>query len=185
MFNFKRKTIVKDRDLAFIDIEMTGLELDHEVIEVAVVRVSGYNFSVIDEWETKIKPRHIEKADPEALKLNGYNEKGWKDAMDLESAMKIFLEKTDEAVLVGHGLPIDWYHIYKSLAEFKLKPTFYYKGLDTFGLAWQKLRNLPDAKFKSFSLGELSKYFNIEPEKPHSALDDAKTTYKVFLCLTK
>ncbi len=176
-----KKFPVKDLDFSFIDTETTGPEPHHELTEIAVVKVSSYNFSVLDEWEAKIKPRHIELADPEALKISHYSEEDWAEAMDLESALKIFLEKTDKTILVGHNLLFDWFYINKSLAEYGLQPTFYYKGLDTFSLGWQKVRHLPD--IQHLSLSEMARHFGIVQEKAHSALNDAQTTYKVFLKL--
>ena len=175
------KHIIKDLDLAFIDTELTGVDLYHELIEIAVVRVSPGDFKVIDEWETKIKPRYIELGDSKALSIAHYNENDWKDAMDVEEALKIFLEKTAGTMIVGHNILYDWYFIHKALNKFDLQPTFLYKGLDTVSLAWQKLRHLPN--FQSFSLRELCEYFDVKQEKPHSALDDARTAYKVFLKL--
>lgn len=183
MTNDMKKLPVKDFDLSFIDTETTGLGLNHELIEIAVIKVSSYNFSILEEWEAKIKPKHIELAEPEALKINHYNEEGWQNALDLESVMKIFLEKTANTILVGHNLTFDWFHIHKALAECNLQPTFHYKGLDTFSLGWQKLRHLPN--IRKISLFETANYFNIKQEKPHSALDDAMTTYKVFLKLVE
>ena len=139
MIEEKRKSY-RDFDLAFVDAEMTGVALDHELLEIAVIRVNPFNFSIMEEWETKIKPFRLDNADPEALKINGYNEEGWEDAMSEEEAMKKFLEKTDGTMLVGHCIVMDWYYIYKALLRYKLSPTFFYKSLDTFALAWQKLR---------------------------------------------
>ncbi len=176
-----KKIPVKDFDFSFIDTETTGPEPHHELIELAVIKVSSYNFSILDEWEIKIKPRHIELADPEALKINHYSEEEWRQAIDLEKALKIFLEKTANTILVGHSLLFDWFYINKALAEYKLQPTFYYKGLDTFSLGWQKLRHLPN--LQNLSLSKMADHFSIVQEKPHSALDDARTAYKVFLKL--
>lgn len=176
-----KKLPVKDFDFSFIDSETSGPEPHHELIELGVIKVSSCNFSILDEWEVKIKPQHIELADPEALKINHYNEEEWREAMDLEEVLKIFLEKTGKTILVGHNLLFDWFYINKSLAEYNFQPTFYYKGLDTFSLGWQKLRHLPN--FLNLSLSEMANYFGITQEKPHSALDDARTTYKVFLKL--
>lgn len=172
---------VKDFDFSFLDTETTGTEPHHELLEIAVIKVSSYNFSILDEWETKIKPRHLELADPESLKICHYNEEEWREAMDLEKALKIFLEKVDKTILVGHNLLFDWFYINKALAECGLQPTFYYKGLDTFSLGWQKLRHLPN--FQKLSLSEMANHFGIDRLKPHSALDDARATYKVFLKL--
>ncbi|MBI3638504.1 3'-5' exonuclease [Candidatus Wolfebacteria bacterium] len=173
----------RDRDLVFVDTETTGMELNHEIIEIGLVRVSGYNFSVLEELEIKIKPRRLEIADQESLRIAHYSEEDWKDAKEPEDALKIFLQKTEGAILAGHNLLFDWYYINKALAEYNLKPTFWYKGLDTVSLAWQKLRQNPG--IKSFGLKELAAYFEIEQEKPHSALDDAKTAYRVFMKLSK
>lgn len=176
-----KKTPIKDLDFCFIDTETTGPEPQHELTEMAVIKVSSYNFSVLEEWQAKIKPRHIELADPEALKISHYSEEEWRDAMDLETALKIFLEKTANTILVGHNLIFDWFYITKALAEYNLQPTFYYKSLDTFSLGWQKLRQLPN--LQHISLSEMARHFDIVQEMPHSALDDARTTYKVFLKL--
>lgn len=173
----------KDFDLVFVDTETTGLNLNNELIEIGLVRASGFNFSVIEEWEVKIKPKRIELASPDALKINHYNEKDWETALDAEAAMKMFLEKAENSILVGHNLAFDWFYIHKALAEYNLKPTFWYKSLDTFCLAWEKLRNNPAIKY--LSLSELAGFFGINQEKPHSALDDAKTTYKLFLKLVE
>lgn len=180
-FNHNFKLNFKDLDLAFIDTETTGRGFDHELIEIALVRVSNYNFSIIHEWETKIKPKHIETAESESLKINGYNEADWVEALEIVDALKIFLEKAENTILVGHNLVFDWFYIHKALAENNLKPTFWYKGLDTISLAWMKLRN--DPSIKSLSFNELTSYFNIKPDKPHSAMDDARNTYKLFLKL--
>ena len=173
----------KDRDISFIDTELTGMEFKHELLEIGLVKVSSYNFSVIEEWEVKIKPKHLELADPESLKIAHYDEEKWKSALEPEEALKIFLQKTENTILAGHNILIDWFYIHKALGEYNLQPTFWYKGLDTVSLAWQKLRQEP--KIKSFSLRELAEYFGITQEKPHSALDDAKTAYKVFVKLSQ
>jgi len=180
-FKFMNKLNFRDFDLAFVDCEMTGRNFEHELIEIAVVRVSAFNFAVLDEWSAKIKPQHTENAEPEALKITGYNEKDWLDALDEETALKIFLEKTDKAILVGQNISNDLLFIYKALAKYNLKPTFWYKSIDTFTLAWQKLRDNQD--IKGLGLTELMGYFGLTRENAHSALDDAYTAYKVFLKL--
>lgn len=168
----------KDLDLAFVDTETTGRGLEHELIEIAVIRASGYNFSILDEWEAKIQPKKIELAEEGALKVNHYSGEAWKDAIPLEEAMKKFLEKTEKTILTAHNLNFDWYYIMKALEECGLKATFWFKGLDTISLAWMKLRQDPRIKF--LSVKELCRYFDINQEKPHSALDDARVTYQMF-----
>jgi len=171
----------KDFDLAFIDTETTGRGPQHELTEIAVVRASSFNFAILEEWVAKIKPEHLENAEAEALRITNYSEEAWRDALDEESALKIFLKKAEKTILVGQNLTFDWFYIHKALGKYNLQPTFWYKSLDTFTLAWQKLRN--DKKIKSLSLNDLVNYFDIARENPHSALDDARTAYKVFMKL--
>lgn len=170
-----------DFDLAFVDTETTGLAFSHEMIEIAVLRASNYDFSVLEEWEAKIQPKNIAIASPESLNIAHYSEKAWADAKPPEDVMREFLEKTKNTILVGHNLPFDWTHIHKALASYNLEPSFWYKGLDTVSLAWQALRG--EKKIRSFSLEELSDYFGIVQDNPHSALDDVRTTHRVFVKL--
>ncbi len=172
------RTPVKEFDLVFIDAEMTGREPHHELIEIAALRANSFNFEIIDAWETKIKPQHIENADPESLKVCGYSEEAWREAREPEEAMTIFLQKANNAMLVGHALNNDWFYINKTIAQYNLTPTFFFKGLDTFSLAWLKLRH--DPLIKIISLKELARYYGIEQNDPHRAMADARTTYEIF-----
>ena len=85
---------MKTHNLAFIDIETTGLNfLKHEIIEIGCV-VTTPNLEIIEEFELKIKPENIENADPVALKVNHYNSSDWEGAMSLEKAINILCKKT-------------------------------------------------------------------------------------------
>lgn len=177
----KKINDLRDFDLAIVDIETTGIKLKSEIIEIGLIKISPYNFSIIDEWEIKIKPQRLMDAEPEALKITGYNEKEWEAGVSEEEGIAAFLAKTENCILVGHNLSFDLMHLTQSIERNKMRPTFWYKSVDTFTLAWQKLRN--DPRIKSLSLDELARYFGISPEPPHRALNDCKTTYKVFLKL--
>ena len=85
---------MKKHNLAFIDIETTGLSpLKHEIIEIGCVLVSP-DLKVLEEFELKIKPENIEAADPLSLKINHYNERDWQKALTLGKAMKFFSKKS-------------------------------------------------------------------------------------------
>lgn len=179
----KEELIVDNLDLVFFDTETTGLNLAHELIEIGLVKVRAKTYEVISEKDIKIKPVHIETANPDALLINGYNAPEWAEAYDLKNGLIEFLKYTDGTMLVGHNLAFDWMHIKKSLEQCGLEANYYYKGLDTFSLAWQKLAST--GKFKRYSLKELAPYFGIDPGHAHRAIDDARTTYQVFLKLSK
>lgn len=175
---------IPEADLVFFDTETTGFDLDKELIEIGLVKVKAKTFEIIAEEDIKIKPTHIESADPDALEVVGYDAAEWeKDGVDLKTGLEKFLSYTGGTILVGHNIAFDWMHVKKSLEQCGLRPNYYYKGLDTFSLAWQKLIGKPE--FVHMSLSELSKYFGIEKGRAHRAIDDARTTYRVFMKLLK
>ncbi len=178
------KMKVSERDLVFFDTEMTGVALGQEILEIGFVKAKAGTFEVLAEGDIKILPKHIELAEPAALAINGYDEAEWaKEGVELKVGLEMFLSHTSEAILVGHNLPFDWMHFHKGLLDCGLEPNFFYKGFDTFPIAWSKLRD--DPKFIKFSLEELGTHFDIDRGRAHRAIDDARTPYQVFLALMK
>ena len=98
---------MKGHKFAFIDIETTGLNLlRHEIIEIGCV-ITTPDLELIEDFELKIKPKHIEDADPVALKVNHYDEENWQSAHSLKKAMEIFSEKVKDCIMVGHNVAFD------------------------------------------------------------------------------
>jgi len=58
-----------------------------------LVVINQKTLEIIDTLDIKVKPEHIETADEFALKINGYNETDWKDALTLKEAMSIYGQK--------------------------------------------------------------------------------------------
>lgn len=169
---------MKKHNLAFIDIETTGLSLGrHEIIEIGCV-ISTPEFKKIEEFEIKIKPEHIGNADPVALKVNHYNEKDWKDAISLKEALSFFLDKVKDCIMVGHNVSFDVSFLEYSFDKMGLVDTLHYHRLDTVSIAWAKLHKEPD--LEHFSLRELGERFDIKNEKAHSALPDARATFMLY-----
>ena len=112
-------TQIKKQNLVFVDIETTGLNPDiNEIISIGIVVVNQDwkdekipSFEVIEELELKIKPLHIENADPIALKVNKYNTLDWEGAYDLKEAMRVFSIKTKDAIMVAHNISFDYMFI--------------------------------------------------------------------------
>jgi DNA polymerase III epsilon subunit-like protein len=95
---------MRKHNLAFIDIETTGLNLiKHEIIEIGCV-ITTPDLEVIEEFELKIKPEHISNADKVALKINQYKEDLWEDALSLKEALSIFMSKVNNCIMVGHNV---------------------------------------------------------------------------------
>ena len=169
------------RDFCFFDLEATRLDLKAEIIEIGALRVEPKELKILKELELKIKPRKIEEADPEGLAISGYKEGDWQDGVDLETGIKTFLEFADGTILVANNLPFDWMWLQKAIEDLNLNPTYFFKGLDIFPLAWFNFKK--EAQLNNLSLKELANHFNIDMGKHHRAIDDARTAYNIFLKL--
>lgn len=170
-----------NKTLAFIDIETTGRDvLKHEVIEIGcvLVRDTGSGHEIKDEFEIKIKPEHIETAEPEALRVNGYNESEWLFATTLEQAIKTLAEKTKDAVMVAHNVGFDYSFLAVAFAKTEIENQMFYANLDTISLAVAKLGDNPAVK--RYTLRSLCEYFGIRNERAHTALADARATFEIY-----
>jgi DNA polymerase-3 subunit epsilon len=174
---------MRKHNLAFIDIECTGLDvLKHEIIEIGCV-ITTPKLKVIEKFELKMKPEHIENANPTALKIVHYDSKNWKSAYALEDAIKIFSKKVKDCIMVGQNVSFDSGFLEYAFAKLKLKNSMHYHKLDTISIAWAKLHK--KKSITHFSLREMCIYFNIENKNPHSALSDAYATYELYKKLMK
>jgi DNA polymerase-3 subunit epsilon len=177
---------VKKRNLAFIDLETTGLDAEkHEIIEIGCIIVRqipcegrGCDLEIIEEIDLKVKPEHLETSDPESLKINSYNDADWLFAISLEQAMKILAEKTDGAVLVAQNIAFDWLFLEKAFVKTKIKNTMDFRRLDLISMAYAKLYHNP--KITRFSLHSLCHHFDIKNERAHSAMADIRAEFEVY-----
>jgi DNA polymerase-3 subunit epsilon len=170
-----------NQTLAFIDIETTGLDRDtHEIIELGAViaRMKDGEFVVTDELNLKIQPKNLEKAEPQALRINGYNEADWLFAVSLEDAMKELAKKADGAVFVAHNVTFDYGFIESAFKKTNIENNMHYHKIDTISLAFGILHSNDD--LGKLSLKALCEKYGIENKKAHSAFADAYATYEVF-----
>lgn len=169
---------MRKHNFAFVDIETTGLNLlQNEIIEIGCV-ITNPDLEIIEEFEIKIKPEHIENSDPVALKVNHYDEEKWESASNLKEAIEIFLEKVKNCIMVGHNVTFDAGFLEYAFNKTGLLNTMHYHKLDTISIAWAKLHREPD--LEHFSLRELCERFGIKNERAHSALPDARATYELY-----
>ena len=169
---------MRKQNLAFIDIETTGLNvLKHEIIEIGCV-LSSPSLEVIEEFELKIKPEHIEDADPVSLKISHYDSLKWSEAYTLKKAMKIFSKKVKDSIMVGQNVAFDSGFLEHAFSKTNISNTMHYHKLDTISLAWAKLHRDPD--LDHFSLREMCVRFGIKNEHAHTALSDARATFLLY-----
>ena len=169
---------MKNNNLAFIDIESTGLSVfRHELIEIGCVLTTP-DLEILEAFELKIQPLRIEDADPVSLKINHYSEEEWKGAYSLVEAMKIFADKVKDSVMVGHNVAFDVGFLESAFYKTGIANTMHYHRLDTISIVWAKLHREPD--LEHFSLRELCLRFGITNERAHTALSDARATFELY-----
>ena len=122
---------MKTHNLAFIDTETTGLNPDyHEVIEFACVIArqtpregQGPKIEIIEEFELKIKPEHLERAEEQALRVNGYNEADWLFAIEPKKAFEFIAKKVEGCNMVSHNITFDHAFVTKSFERYGIENT--------------------------------------------------------------
>jgi DNA polymerase-3 subunit epsilon len=177
---------MKTELLAFIDVETTGLDADkHEIIQLACVlakqtpRVGkGPEVSIIEEFELKIAPTRLQDAEPDALRINGFNEMEWVFAIDLKNAMEHLAKKAKGAIMVAHNLTFDDAFIQKAFKSTGVENTLHFQKLDTLSLAFAQHYNKGDVD--KYSLRYLCELYGIKNERAHTALADTKALFEVY-----
>jgi DNA polymerase III epsilon subunit-like protein len=177
---------MKSHNLAFIDTETTGTDPNlHEIIELAVIIAKqvpregrGPKLEIIEECEWKIKMERPERAEEQALRVNGYNEVDWMFAINRKKAMEEFAKKTESCSFVSHNLTFDYAFIQKAFEETQVENRMHYAKLDTISIAFARFYER-DGDMR-YSLGYLCDIFGIKNENAHTALADAKALYQVY-----
>lgn len=173
-------TVLGVEELAITDVETTGLdERTHEIIEVGVIVVDYHTLGVIREDTFKVKPERIELASPEALRINGYNEEEWKDALSKRAALIRYDEFISKARFGGWNSPFDRRFLRALEREVGIPLPLDYHETDIASLALEILRNV--AFQKKLKLDTVAEFFGLEPEPvPHRALNGARLELEVF-----
>ena len=122
------------KPLAFIDVETTGLNSQlHEIIEISIIKVCPIHG--MTNYTSKIKPKRIQYAEPKALLINGYNEKEWSDAPDVDQVMSRVAQLTSGCILVGHNVRFDEDFVSETCFRNSIKTRYDRRMLDTVTLS--------------------------------------------------
>ncbi len=169
---------MRKHNFAFIDIEATGPDIEkHEIVEIGCVLTSP-SLEVIEEFDLKVTPEHMETADPTALKVIHYQDRDWEGSMPLPEAMNILADKVRDSIMVGHNVAFDSSFLERAFSTQAIGNTMHYHRLDTVSIAWAKMHR--DPNLEHFSLRELCAHFGIKNENAHTALSDARATYELY-----
>lgn len=163
--------IPKMPDLVFVDVETTGLDpTEHEVIEVAAIRVDARTLRLRSDYTSRIAPTHPQLFDPEAAAVNGYDPDTWGGA-PLEEVCCDLAPHLDGAILAGQNVGFDEAFVRRMYAVAgQPAPKWRRRRLDTmtYGLVLQSMDIASSA-----SLDGLCAAHGLERRSPHRAYDDA------------
>ena len=167
----------KNSPICFVYLEMTGLEAQkHEIVEIGLVKASQSDLKIIETWEAKVHPEHLETSDPKALEISGYNPDGWKKAISLKEMMEILSEKTNGTVLAGFVAFADYSFLDAAVTKTGIPLDFHKRFLDINSYAYAKL----DYDWNDTGLSALCKKLGISLENHHTAMADALASYEVY-----
>ncbi len=158
------------RKYAIIDIETTGgIPKRDKITEIAIITHNGQK--ILEEYQSLVNPER--SIPPQITRITGITNDMVADAPKFYELAKTIIEMTEGAIFVAHNVRFDYQFIKE---EFKsLGYTYTKRNLCSVRLARKAFPHL-----KSYSLGNLIKYFGIEVENRHRAYDDALATTILF-----
>jgi DNA polymerase III epsilon subunit-like protein len=172
------ETDFKSRPILFIDLEMTGLEVEkHEIVEIAALLVHQPDFQVVNSFYTKVRPIHPQTGDPKSLKIINFSQKSWEDAIPLRQALQELADFAPNCLLAGWCVQNEWDFLNFNLEKEGL-PYFYdHRLIEVFSLAYARFYHDPDMKFISLPKVARKLGIHLDQHKPDS---DIRATYEIF-----
>tara|TARA_Y100000310_G_C20666241_1_gene807643 strand:- start:416 stop:1009 length:594 start_codon:yes stop_codon:yes gene_type:complete len=169
--------------ITVFDTETTGLKHEkHEIIELAFISYLYSDYGdryVLKKYESKIKPEKIHLAEAEALVINGYEEKKWKDAPKFVSIYEEVLEAFEDSdLLMGQNLIFDLRFFSEMCKRNNLPIPNYPPYLDSKAVADRLVR---EGWLEKSNMDYLCEHYKIELNgRAHTALVDCDRTIKVW-----
>tara|TARA_R100000005_G_C4945233_1_gene168076 strand:+ start:243 stop:845 length:603 start_codon:yes stop_codon:yes gene_type:complete len=181
--------LATSRSITFVDVETTHLDSKRSAI-LSISIITDDESGRQNVWSTKIKPLSVELefADPEALKVCGYNDKEWEDAPSFNEVAETIAEKLAWGPIVGHNISFDIEHLTaafnrrgwrplkrsENFREVEKRYKFGYPLIDTCALAFLFL------PAERQNLNALRDFYGIDKSRAHAADTDCEDCRTVF-----
>ena len=165
------RAVEEKRPFVVFDVETTSRDLRQGgLVEIAGVKVQ--DGQIADRWSTLVDPGQPIVG----RQLHGLTDADVKGAPNPEEAARQFVDWAGDSVLVGHNVGFDLGFVEAALGDgTRIEPGRY---LDTLVLAREAY---PDQD--AHKLGDLARFFGVEPEPSHRALPDAEATAALLIRL--
>jgi len=170
------------RQLVFIDLETTGLDLDrHGIIEIGCIFETDGKRET-ENFQALANPGEVEHSD-EAAKVHQISRQSIADAPPLDTVLRQFDGRcADDAIISGWNTKFDEAFLYRAYQRYGIKWRFDYHIFDVWSL-YKRLQltgKLPADLH--LGLGTVAKHYNIvrDGEDHHRALSDIEWTWRLY-----
>lgn len=155
----------------YLDVETTGLNPEmHEIIEIAIIG-DGIQYN------KKVKPLHLETADPNALLVNGFTSADWRYAQSPETVALEVAHIIKGCTVVGHNPHFDMSFVDELLHMYGCEVCYDRRLVDTTVLARE---HLSVCGLDSFSMDSIRRFFGWPYKDSHTALKDAQDCKRLY-----
>lgn len=181
----------EDWVLAHIDVETTGFVPGyHEIVDIGVVYTEK-DGTILARWHRRVMPRHPERAEPEAVAINGFDPEIWKErgALSPEEAVESLLGferkrfPNRKILRVAYNSKFDaafMDHLFRSAAESFDQPNYSYFWLDIPSMAWM-------LGYRQLTVAGLAEALGVQEPPPepleHTGLACAEFNVRVYRAL--
>jgi DNA polymerase III epsilon subunit-like protein len=173
---------VSDFVLAFLDLEMGGLDPElHDITEVGVI-VTDYRLAELGSGEWKVDAR-LDRISPEAAQLFGYSAEAWADAPGIRQVLTeltALLPKGRTVLPAGQNVRMDVLFLERAFKKCGLPYPFDYHVIDlaTLFYTWSLVAG---ETLAAVSLRHAAMTAGlIDGPVPHRAMSDARITLETF-----
>ena len=165
---------MKNKPLAFIDVETTGLKSGyHEIIEVCIITPK-------QTYHQRVKPIFLTRIDPAATAVNGYSPKEWENAITPKEAAQDIAYILKNHIICGHNPRFDIDFIEDLCWRNEVDVRIDRRIVDTQTLAYVYLVPMG---IKRLSLDTIRAFLGWEVRPQHNAYDDVLDTKRLYFTL--
>lgn len=171
------------RQLIVVDLETTGLNHTiHKILEVAAINTAT---DEVIAFVPYISPQDLGMADPYAMQINRYYERGaWRNALTVDASHDQYqrlAEMLRGNTLAGSNPRFDADFLNQQGRNFFDPQPWHHRLADLSAYAAGALGIAPH---EAPGLADICERLGVDPGVAHSALDDAKATAECFARLT-
>ncbi|AQS38558.1 DNA polymerase III epsilon subunit-like 3'-5' exonuclease [Shewanella psychrophila] len=170
---------ISQTQLIALDLEMTGLDPNHDqILSIGLIPIEN-NLLMLDKAEQKLIK--VEGGVGQSAAIHGILDNHLEDAIEIDQAIAWFVEKTQGKVLVAHHAPLDITFLQNAMTNTMGEPVKLL-AIDTLAVERKRLLRKHDVlKEGSLRLGACRTRYGLPVYAAHNALVDALACGELLL----